>query len=595
MKTFIAAAPGGLLRCAERVLGPIGLLLAAAWLCGCGGGGGGGSPPPEQPGVTLSLSSTSGTLKAGEAVDTTATIVRSGGFTGEVTIGGSGGGSGITVTGGVIAAGATSTNVRVATSTEAAFGLSSLSVTASATGLTIAPASYALTVQDPARSGPIPAAFPRVNGIVQLPDYPSTRQLAWVLAQLATGSTSVQEIDAHFTPQALAATPAAQWQALLQEMRTSSPNAIVVDLVAATPVRVTAVIGTPGTPASGRYLQLTTRYAGAGLIDALTAAPFALNASVQFAADRTLTLAQAADKFLTLAPQASLLVARINNRQCTAIEERGATVPRATGSLFKHWVLGAVAQAVHEGALSPSAVLPLAGAETVRNSLLAAEPVGTPIPLADMATLMMGNSDNTATDHLHQLVGRARAEAQLALFNHGNAALMTPFLSVNEQFNLLLGGVSLADALAYASGTEAYQRNYVDTVLEPLGPVAGTQQNLPAFLTSSWQSSAQDVCAAFAGMRRFTDGSDALRLIDRALGSSVAQPFVRDEWERVWYKGGSLVGSTGNLVLAHSWMLETGSRGTFVVIALANNPAGGIDEFQVQSVTSRILQLLKGL
>jgi hypothetical protein len=125
--------------------------------------------------------------------------------------------------------------------------------------------------------------------------------------------------------------------------------------------------------------------------------------------------------------------------------------------------------------------------------------------------------------------------------------------------------------------------------------VAGTQQNLPAFLTSSWQSSAQDVCAAFAGMRRFTDGSDALRLIDRALGSSVAQPFVRDEWERVWYKGGSLVGSTGNLALAHSWMLETGSRGTFVVIALANNPAGGIDEFQVQSVTSRILQLVKGL
>lgn len=585
--------PRPLARWAARAAGRVGLALAAAWLAACGGGGG-SSPAPEQPGVTLTLSSSSGSAKAGESVTTTATVVRTGGFAGTVTIAGSGAAAGVAVSGGVISASANTAVVTIATSADAAFGASALSVTASASGVTVAPASYTLTITDPARSGPIPAAFPRVSGVYQLPDYPSTRQLSWVLAQLVAGTTTVQDINARFTPQALATTSAAQWQAFFQTLRTSSPGAVVVDLVAATPVQVVALIGTAGSPATGRYLSLTTHYAGGGLIDALSAPAFALNGSVQFAADQGLTMAQAADKFLTLAPNASLLVARINNQQCTPVEQRNATVPRATGSIFKHWVLGALGQALQEGAVSPTATLALSAAETVPGSLLAREPVGTPLSLADMATLMMGNSDNTATDHLHQLVGRARAEAALTRFNHGNPALMTPFLSVNEQFNLF-AGVSLADAEAYAAGTEAYQRSYTDSVLEPLGPVTGSQQHRSIFLTGSWQATALDVCAVYAGMRRYSDQSQALRLMDRALSSSVAQPFVRNEWERVWYKGGSLEATTGLMTLTHSWLLESDSRGTFVVVALASNQAGGIDIFQVQSVTSRILQLVRAL
>jgi beta-lactamase class A len=581
----------------RHVLWPT-LATAAVALTACGGGGGGSSEPvaqPQQPGATLSLSATSGTVAAGASTTATATIVRSGGFTGDVTLGSSGAGTGLTITGGPIAANATTATLTLTASADAPFGTNALNITASASGVTVAPVSYNLTVRDPARTGPIAAAFPRTNGIYQLPDYPSTRQLTWVLAQLAAGSTSLTDINARFTPQALASTSAANWQTLLQQMRTTSPNAVVVDLVALTPVAVTALIGTPGSPNTGRYLQLTTRYAGSGLINSMSAATFALNGSVQFAADSTLTMAQAADKFLTLSPSGSILVARVNNRQCTAIEQRNATTPRATGSIFKNWVLGATAQALQDGAISPTATVPLVAANTVRGSLLAAEPVGTVFPLADMATLMMGNSDNSATDHLMQLLGRSRTEAQLLRSNHANAALMTPFLTVNEQFNLF-SGVTQAAAEAYTNGTEAFQRNYADTVLAPLGPVTGSGFNTSVIITGSWQSSAMDVCAAYAGMRRFADGSEALKLIDRALSSGVAQPFVRNEWERVWYKGGSLVsGAIGNMVYAHSWLLESEARGTYVVVALANNQAGGIDEFQMQSVTGRILQLVRGL
>jgi hypothetical protein len=427
--------------------------------------------------------------------------------------------------------------------------------------------------------------------VFQLPDYPSTRQLAWVLAQLAAADTTTTDINAHFTAQALSTTTAAQWRTLFQTWRGTSPNAIVVDLVGVTPISVTALIGTAGSPATGRYLSLQTTYASGGLISSLAASAYPLNASPQFVADQGLNMAQAADKFLTLSPANSVLVARIQNNQCVAIEQRGGTTPRATGSIFKHWVLGALGQAVKDGAIAANAFVSLTAAETVRGSPLASEPVGTLFPLAEMATLMMGNSDNTATDHLHELVGRTRLEQSLTQFGNANPLLLTPFLSVNEQFNLFTG-VTLSQAQAYASGTETFQRDFLNSVLASMAPGTGNQQHTPIFISGSWQASPMDVCAAYAGMRRFNDQSPAFQLIDKALGSQAAQPFVRDRWQRVWYKGGSLATTAGMLVLTHSWMLESDSRGTFVVVAMANNPSPGIDQFQVQSVTSRLLQLV---
>ena len=68
--------------------------------------------------------------------------------------------------------------------------------------------------------------------------------------------------------------------------------------------------------------------------------------NLQYPVDRTLTLAQAADKFQTLSSDASLLVARIDGSgQCQPLVARNASTPRATASIFKLWVLAALAQA----------------------------------------------------------------------------------------------------------------------------------------------------------------------------------------------------------------------------------------------------------
>jgi hypothetical protein len=600
--------------------------LASWLLVACGGSGGGGTagPPPPTPAIALAVSPASQTIDAGSSGSITATITRSGGFAGAVTIAATGVPTGVTVTGGTINASSTTLTMAVTVASSSTAATSSISIAASATGVSAVTAPYSLTVNpppldtdgdgqpdavdadddndgtldvndlfplDPSRTQAIVAAFPRNGGVYQLPNYPSTRQLAWVLQQLAPGTTtSLADINARISPASLATVPPASWQSFFASLRGIAPDGIVIDLIATTPTSVTALIGVPGNNASGRFLTLTTGYADER-IRSLGATGFALNGSVIFTADQSLTLAQAADRFLTLGDQSSVLIARIENNRCSAIEQRNATTPRATASIFKTWVLGALAKAINDGEISEAQTVTLVASERVRNSALGNEPLGTVFPLSDIATEMMGVSDNTATDHLHQLVGRPRLEAILPVYNNANPGLLTPFLSVNEQFNLF-SGVPLADAEAYASGTEAFQRNYVDTVLEPLGPVTGTLNNTSVYISSSWQATPIDVCNAFAGILRMNDRSRGFVLADRALSSQNAQPGLRNRWERVWYKGGSLNTGAGFNVLTHSWLLQSDSRGTFAVIAMNNSTTPNIDQFASQSLTGRMLQLV---
>lgn len=448
---------------------------------------------------------------------------------------------------------------------------------------------------NPARTMAIVPAFPKLGGAFQLPDYPSTRQLKWILEQLALGATTPTSdaITARFNANALATTPVSEIQSLMQTVRTSHPGSIVVEPVTVTPTYVRALIGIANNPGSGRMLNLTVKYA-TGLIDSFSLSTYFLNAFWTNAENRTLTMAQSFDKLAAITPGTSLLVARIQDNQCVPIRAHNATTLRSTGSIFKIWVLGALGQALNDGAISPTVTMPLVTAEMVRNSVLASEPAGTVLPLADMATAMMGISDNTATDHVHELVGRARLEAIVRQFNHSAPERLTPFLSVNEMFNLFTR-VTPAQAVAYRDGTEDFQRNFLNTVLAPLGPVSGGGDNYAStFFSAAWMASPMDVCAAMAALRQFNDRSPGFKMIDQAFSSEAATVFLRNRWERVWYKGGSLGNAAGQKVLTHSWLLESDSRGAYVVVSMHNDASFTLDlsTFGIASTLARVVQLV---
>ncbi len=431
--------------------------------------------------------------------------------------------------------------------------------------------------------------FPKVGQTHQLPPGPTSDQLAWVLSELASGeNTTSSEISAHFDA---GYDPATMRDFFNNVLRPDFPNAIIRDVVSVTSVRITVVINAPGSGTPYGYLNIGAGYTGSQKIVTLGVSNY--NGSVQYPADQGLTLTQAADKFMTLSDTPALLVGRINGSgQCTAVIDRNADQLRATGSIFKTWILGAVARAVAEGSLQPDTGIALVASKLALGGTINSEPLGTVFPLYDMAELMMGISDNTATDHLHALVGRDLVEQVVDDFGVAQPDVLKPFLNISEQFSLYYS-FPLVTAMSYVNGTEAFQRQFLQDQIEPKTPVmGGAYANTGIFLTGTWRATPMDICRAFAHLRRLPQGSDAIDLVNHALGAGVAQPEVRDKWDRVWYKGGSLDGSAGHYVLTHAWMLENAGADPWVVIAMSNNTTGGIDEYQVQSVTGRILELV---
>ena len=61
----------------------------------------------------------------------------------------------------------------------------------------------------------------------------------------------------------------------------------------------------------------------------------------------------------------------------------------------------------------------------------------------------------------------------------------------------------------------------------------------------------------------------------------------------IWLDGELLPWREARLhVLTHAWMLEQRGDDPWVVVAMSNSDGGGIDAYQVQSVTNRILELV---
>jgi beta-lactamase class A len=442
--------------------------------------------------------------------------------------------------------------------------------------------------------------FPLIAGAYRLTPGPASTQLTWLLGELAAGETTTPaEITAHFSPNWLSQISSADTINFIGSVRGAFPNAQIIDVISVTPMRITALIDSPASPSAPHgFLNFGTEYQGAGLIELFGNQSFT---SVQYPEDTALSLAQAVAKFTTLAAQTGVFVGRINSaNQCVSIQSSNPSTLFNTASLYKTWVLGGVARAVQNEQLASANAVVLDGSKNVAGSVITGAPIGTVFNVGDLTTMMMGNSDNTATDTMHQLAGRTLVDQIFTDFNMAQPTVMTPLLGISETFQLVYN-VSTPNRNAYLSGTEAFQQNFLQTDLIPRGRFTGGTISDNALLnTATWKATPIDICNAMAALRRFPEKSTSLRLIDRAFGAQAAQPFVRNQWSRVWYKGGSLASTSNNFhVLTHAWLLEDQGREPYVFVSMANDTAGNIlgntTNFQIQSVNGRILQLLAEL
>jgi Beta-lactamase enzyme family len=411
------------------------------------------------------------------------------------------------------------------------------------------------------------------------------RQLTWFLRAVADLPWSQPLVQAHFDSGFLAHISPAQLNSVLAGLPAAlgasvpSSGASLTGLLSENPAQdpdtlvAVAAFGTV-------ELQVNIAVDGAGLISGLTLTPYQPPPGSWAQVDRALA---------ALAPDASLLAARVSpGGGCTPVHQVAASAARPLGSMFKLFVLGALAHQIAAGRISWNQPLTVtAPLKSLPSGQLQDDPDGTQVSVQDTAAKMISISDNTAANMLINLVGRSAVQAQDRQWSD-QAALNVPFLTTREAFILKLSQwPALANRYIAANqaGRQALLAGTVDRA--PLPAVAAAQ----AFVTPrdidtiEWFASPDDICRAFAGLRQLAaqpglaSFGSIMSANDGGLGLDPAQ------WPTVWFKGGSEPG------VATVGYLATNSKGqTFVVVVMLSNPAAALSP----STPTALLAMVRG-
>lgn len=258
----------------------------------------------------------------------------------------------------------------------------------------------------------------------------------------------------------------------------------------------------------------------------------------------------------------------------------GGEKPLAIGSAFKLWVLAELARSIDAGEHRWDEVVRLeAEAISLPSGEMQDWPVGTPVTLQTLATMMISRSDNTATDQLVRTLGREKIEATMRAIGHGSPERNVPFLTTRELF--LLKGDAGARFLA-AEPDE--RRAIVDRDLAKVPAKEARALSAPTRIGEiEWFASAEDLAKVLTWLRDRGAKDPTVRQI---LAVNPGLPEARPGRTWVGFKGGSEPG-----VLNLSYVLES-PQGTQLLIATWNDSQANLDEAKFFGLVQRALVLL---
>jgi hypothetical protein len=218
-------------------------------------------------------------------------------------------------------------------------------------------------------------------------------------------------------------------------------------------------------------------------------------------------------------------------------------------------------------------------------------PRGTPLTLYSLATFMISESDNTATDHLLFALGRERVESMLGEMGNSSVERNTPFLSTGEMFRLKLTTKGLL-ADKYLKMDAAQRRVYLEGILVE---TALNEESIDAELLSKpshidtieWFASAHDLCAAMDWLRKATESNKTANL-RQILTVNPGLDVSKKQFEFIGYKGGSEAG-----VLNLTYLLRSRFGGEWYALSCGwNDPSAALDEAKLLGIVTRSLYLL---
>ncbi|MBF0546669.1 MAG: serine hydrolase [Candidatus Riflebacteria bacterium] len=273
-----------------------------------------------------------------------------------------------------------------------------------------------------------------------------------------------------------------------------------------------------------------------------------------------------ADEWKKLPGVVSVTVTR--NGSDTILDLNGNS-PLGVGSAFKLFILKAYRQALASGTLRVDEILPLRSEWfSLPSGLLQSWPAGTPITLETYANLMISLSDNTATDHLLNRIGRANVEAVAP-------QRVRPFLGTMEMFRLKYGAAKYSGAFLKAD--EKGKRELLTRLASESISVADISEK-PVFINKiEWLISTAELCRVIYELRK-----DPAIAINPGLVQKKA-------WALCGYKGGSETG-----VLNYTLVLQkTPSSDIFCISATINDSEKSVDEETFTELFIRFLSLIE--
>ncbi|WP_298038099.1 Cpe/LpqF family protein [uncultured Microbacterium sp.] len=286
-------------------------------------------------------------------------------------------------------------------------------------------------------------------------------------------------------------------------------------------------------------------------------------------------------------PLTARVLVQIDDETIMSIDEKA---PAPLGSVFKLYVLEALAEAVSAGDISWNDNITVTDAvRSLPSGDLQNLPDGTDVTVQDAATKMIAISDNTATDMLVELLGREAVEHAVEAGNHHEPELMHPFLTTREMFDLVWGGhVDLQDA--WADGDESVRREVLEVLRtrEFQIDVDDIDERVAWQYGLEWFASAQDIAELHAILAQHGDADPVIRTALSENPGVVVDPAA---WPSVSYKGGSNLG-----VITGSWraVRADGSIMTVVVLGSDAEPIDAETEAELFAIASDLFAINAG-
>jgi beta-lactamase class A len=275
----------------------------------------------------------------------------------------------------------------------------------------------------------------------------------------------------------------------------------------------------------------------------------------------------------------SYQAARVDNAACEPVAGTNAGESLPLASIFKLYVLLAVADAVKAGTVSWDDPLTITGrAKVVGSSALGELPEGAQVSVRTAAAKMIATSDNMATDLLIAKVGAHAVEQALVAAGHHDPSSMTPFPTMYELFSVGWGEPDLREQWQRSSpqGRAQLLQQANSRPYEP----DPTRAHVPASgYGAEWYGSAEDICRIHAALQDGAVGEAAP--VKQIMAAVSGIDLDRVKWPYIGAKAGGLPGD-----LTFSWYAVDATGQPWVVSFQLNWPRD-----HGKSVTGWLLQI----